>query len=60
MTEYDVHQMYEEQIAKNKVTALHANNGVLTVHFADGTIEIWKKNWRGKLKRRVKRDRSKK
>tara|TARA_R100000734_G_C3314186_1_gene105697 strand:- start:430 stop:609 length:180 start_codon:yes stop_codon:yes gene_type:complete len=51
MTEYDVHKMYEEQQEKNRITALHADNGVLTVYFADDTIEVWKLNWRGKLKR---------
>ena len=51
MTEYDVHKMYEEQQEKNRITALHADKGVLTVYFADDTIEVWKLNWRGKLKR---------
>ena len=58
MTEYDVHKMYEEQKERDRITALHANNGVLTVHFSDGTIEVWRKNWRGKLKRIKKRIRS--
>lgn len=51
MTEYDVHEMYAKQQEKDTVTALHANNGVLTVHFKDDTIEVWKLNWRGKLKK---------
>ena len=55
MTEYDVHKMYAEQQLKDTITALHANNGVLTVHFENGTIEVWKRNWRGKLKRIQKR-----
>jgi hypothetical protein len=55
MTEYDIHEMYAEQQARDTITALHANNGVLTVHFKNGTIEVWKKNWRGKLKRIKKR-----
>jgi len=51
MTEYDVHEMYAKQQEKDTITALHANNGVLTLHFKDDTIEVWKLNWRGKLKR---------
>ena len=51
MTEYDVHKMYAEQQKRDTITALHGNNGVLTVHFENGTIEVWKRNWRGKLKR---------
>lgn len=51
MTEYDVHEMYAKQQEKDTVTALHANNGLLTVHFKDDTIEVWKLNWRGKLKK---------
>tara|TARA_R100000900_G_scaffold56848_3_gene46188 strand:- start:1862 stop:2044 length:183 start_codon:yes stop_codon:yes gene_type:complete len=56
MTEYDIHKLYAEQQERDRITALHANNGVLTVHFGDGTMEVWKKNWRGKLKRKVKRN----
>ena len=41
MTEYDAHEMYKEQVEKNKVTSLHANNGVLEVRYADGTMEIF-------------------
>ena len=43
MTEYDAFAIYEEQERKNKCTAMEANNGVITYHFADGTTEIWKK-----------------
>ena len=43
MTEYDVHEMYAEQQKRDTITALHGNNGVLTVHFADGTIEVYKR-----------------
>ena len=56
MTEYDVHKMYAEQQEKDTITALHANNGVLTVHFKDDTMEVWKLNWRGKLKRIKRRN----
>ena len=51
MTEYDAHEMYKEQVEKNKVTSLHANNGVLEVRYADGTMEIFATSkWRKKLK----------
>lgn len=43
MTEYDVHELYKQQQEKDRITALHWNNGVLTVHFADGTIEVYKR-----------------
>lgn len=51
MTQYDIHKLYAEQEERNKITSLYADNGVLTVYFGDGTIEIWKRNWRGKLKK---------
>jgi len=52
MTEYDVHEMYKEQVEKNRITSLHANNGVLEVRYADGTMEIFTKSkWRNKLKK---------
>ncbi len=52
MTEYDVHEMYEEQVEKNRITSLHANNGILEVRYADGTMEIFTKSkWRNKLKK---------
>ena len=51
MTEYDVHEMYKEQVEKNRITSLHANNGVLEVRYADGTMEIFATSkWRKKLK----------
>ena len=51
MTQYDAHEMYKEQVEKNKVTSLHANNGVLEVRYADGTMEIFATSkWRKKLK----------
>mgnify|MGYP003112891591 FL=1 len=55
MTEYDVHELYKQQQEKDRVTALHGNNGVLTVHFADGTIEVYK---RSKLLKRLIKIRS--
>ena len=52
MTEYDVHEMYKEQVEKNRITSLHANNGILEVRYADGTMEIFTKSkWRNKLKK---------
>tara|TARA_R110002012_G_scaffold319626_1_gene540833 strand:- start:670 stop:849 length:180 start_codon:yes stop_codon:yes gene_type:complete len=51
MTEYDIHKIFEEQQSKDRVTALYADNGVLTVYYGDDTMEVWKLNWRGKLKR---------
>ena len=52
MTEYDVHEMYKEQVEKNRITSLHANDGVLEVRYADGTMEVYKKSrWRSKLKK---------
>ena len=55
MTEYDAHEMYREQIEKNKVSAVELNNGLITYHFKDGTIEIWKRNKRGRLYKAQKR-----
>ena len=52
MTEYDVFAMYQEQIEKNKISAVEGNNGVLTIYFKDGTMEVWKESkWRNKLKK---------
>ena len=51
MTEYDAFAIYEEQERKNKCTAMEANNGVITYHFKDGTTEIYKKGWLGKLRK---------
>ena len=50
MTEYDAHQIHADEQEKNRITSLYADNGLLTIYFADATIEGWKKNWRGKLK----------
>ena len=50
MTEYDVHEMYKEQVEKNRITSLHANGGVLEVRYADGTMAVYKKSkWRNKF-----------
>ena len=52
MTEYDALALYREQEEKDKVSAIEANNGVLTVYFKDGTMEVWKESrWRKKLKK---------
>ena len=50
MTEYDAPQIHADEQEKNRITSLYADNGLLTIYFADATIEVWKKNWRGKLK----------
>ena len=54
MTEYDVFALYAEQEEKNKISAIEGNNGKITYHFKDGTTEIYKKGWFGKL-RKIKR-----
>ena len=51
MTEYDVLDLYREQEEKEKCTAIEGNNGVITYHFTDGTTEIYKKGWFGKLRK---------
>jgi len=52
MTEYDAFALYKEQEEQNKVSAIEGNKGVLTIYFADGTIEVWKQTkWRKKLKK---------
>ena len=51
MTEYDVRPMYEEQVKKDTITSLYADNGVIEVRYADGTMAIYKKSkWRNKFK----------
>ena len=51
MTEYDVHKIFHEQQHKDQVTSLHADNGIIELRFADGTMEVYKKSkWRKKLK----------
>ena len=50
MTEYDVRPMYEEQVKKDTITSLYADNGVIEVRYADGTMAIYKKSkWRNKF-----------
>tara|TARA_Y100001963_G_scaffold4085_1_gene5360 strand:+ start:2652 stop:2825 length:174 start_codon:yes stop_codon:yes gene_type:complete len=49
MTEYDAFAIYEEQVEKDKVSAIEANNGLITYHFKDGTREVWKRNKLGRL-----------
>ena len=42
----------EWQEEKDKISAIEGNNGVLTVYFKDGTMEVWKQSkWRKKLKK---------
>ena len=60
MPEQDINKLYKEQEERDRVTSLYADNGVLQIYFADGTMEVWKKNWRCKLKRKVKRNEQKK
>ena len=55
MTEYDVFALYAEQEEKNKISAIEGNNGKITYHFKDGTIEIWKRNKLGRLYKAQKR-----
>ena len=56
MTEYDAHEMYRQEIQKNKVSALEGSNGKITYHFKDGTTEIWKRNILGRLYKFKQRD----
>ena len=55
MTEYDAHTLYREREEKDKVSAIEGNNGKITYHFKDGTIELWKRNKRGRLYKFQKR-----
>jgi len=51
MTEYDVHKMYAEIVERERISYLHANNGVIEIGYADGTKAIYKKSkWRNKYK----------
>ena len=43
MTEYDAHKIFAEQQERDRVKALHADNGVIELRYADGTTEIYKK-----------------
>ena len=56
MTEYDAFAIYEEQVEKDKVSAIEANNGLITYHFKDGTREVWKRNKLGRLYKFKKRE----
>ena len=51
MTEYDAFAIYEEQQRKNKISAIEANNGLISIYFKDGTIEVWKSGWFGRLRK---------
>ena len=55
MTEYDALAIYREQEEKDKISAIEGNNGKITYHFKDGTIEIWKRNKLGRLYKAQKR-----
>ena len=51
MTEYDVHEMYKEQVERDRITYLHANGGVIEIGYADGTQEVYKRHkFRNKFK----------
>ena len=56
MTEYDAFAIYEEQVEKDKVSAIEANNGLITYYFKDGTREVWKRNKLGRLYKFKKRE----
>ena len=51
MTEYDAFAIYREQEEKNKVSAVELNNGLITYYFKDGTREVWKRGWFGRLRK---------
>ena len=55
MTEYDAFEMHRKQIEQDKISAVEGSNGKITYHFKDGTIEIWKRNKRGRLYKFQKR-----
>lgn len=51
MTEYDAHKMYKEILEKERVTSLHANNGIIEIRYADGTSTQFKRSrWTNKFK----------
>jgi len=51
MTEYDVHKIFHEQQHKDQVTSLHADNGIIELRYADGTMEVYKRSkYRNKFK----------
>tara|TARA_R100000700_G_C3156717_1_gene133799 strand:- start:1019 stop:1192 length:174 start_codon:yes stop_codon:yes gene_type:complete len=43
MTEYDAHKIFEEQQERNKISAVHADKGVIELWYADGTKEVYKR-----------------
>ena len=49
MTEYDAFAIYREQEEKDKISAIEANNGLITYYFKDETTEVWKRNKLGRL-----------
>ena len=52
MTEYDAFALYEKQEKKDEISAIEGSDGLLTIYFVDGTIEVWKlTKWRKKLKK---------
>ena len=53
MTEYDdVQKMYKDILEKEQVTSLHANNGIIEIRYADGTMTQFKRSkWRKKFKK---------
>jgi hypothetical protein len=51
MTEYDVHKIFHEQQHKDQITSLHADNGIIELRYADGTMEVYKRSkYRNKFK----------
>tara|TARA_R100001594_G_scaffold87626_1_gene121944 strand:- start:5 stop:154 length:150 start_codon:yes stop_codon:yes gene_type:complete len=41
--------MYKEIVERERISYLHANNGVIELGYADGTKEVYKKSkWRNK------------
>ena len=56
MTQIDTWGIYREQEHFNKCTSIHANNGLITYRFKDGSTEVWQKNYFGRLKRIKRRN----
>lgn len=51
MTEYDVKKLYQDVLEKERITSLHANNGIIEIRYADGTSTQFKRSrWRKKFK----------
>ena len=52
MTEYDVKKLYQDVLEKERITSLHANNGIIEIRYADGTSTQFKRSrWRKKFKK---------